>query len=152
MILLAIDPGTSQSGYIALETSNWKVVSFGKVDNAEMRRIVREEYYDVICCEMVASYGRPVGQEVFDTCLQIGRIQQIVYDDSGVELDLVLRRQVKKHILGKASGKEANDSAIRKALIERFGAEYCKEFKADIMAAFSVAVTWTDEYNAPTSP
>lgn len=146
MIILSIDPGTTQSGYVAIETANWKVISCGKVDNAEMRRIVKEEYYDAICCEMVASYGRPVGQEIFDTCLQIGRIQQIV-ENANMELDLVLRRQVKKHILGKASGKEANDSAIRKALIERFGAEYCKDFKADIMAAFAVAVTWIDEYN-----
>src|SRR5699024_5972970 len=98
--------------------------------------------------EMIASDGMPVGREVFETCLWIGRFIQAA---GGAEL--VYRRDVKLHLCGSARAKDAN---IRQALIDRFGPGREKAigikaqpgplygFKRDMWAALAVAVTYAD--------
>ena len=71
---------------------------------------------DRLVIEMIASYGMPVGAEVFETCVWIGRYQQAWKDPEAV--CLTLRRAVKLHL---CNDMRAKDSNIWQALLDRFG-------------------------------
>ena len=66
--------------------------------------------------ELIASFGMPVGREVFSTAIWIGRFIQ-AHEPSGPWLGL-FRRDVKMHLCNRAN---ARDSNIRQALIDRYG-------------------------------
>jgi hypothetical protein len=69
-----------------------------------------------IAIEMVASYGKPVGQEVFDTCVLIGRLWQHF---KARRPALIFRKDVKMHLCG--SIVHVNDGVIRQRLIDLWG-------------------------------
>lgn len=155
MFILAIDPGDTQSAYCVIDAETYKPYRFDKVDNNDMISII-ELYGSIVnkvAIEMVASYGMPVGREVFNTCVWIGRFIQKA---SGMMLtpDLVYRAQEKLNI---CKSPKANDATIRKALIDRFAKHDLKNgkgtkknpdwfynFRADIWAAYAVGVTFLD--------
>jgi Holliday junction resolvasome RuvABC endonuclease subunit len=111
--LLAIDPGTEQSGWVVLDDEN-RIVSSGVHPNADVLTAVRE--YEDVAIEMIASYGMPVGREVFETCVWVGRY----IEAAGVPDDVVrvTRNEVKNHLCGSSKAKDPN---VRQALIDLFG-------------------------------
>jgi hypothetical protein len=111
---LAIDPGTTESGWVRLEGG--VPVRFGKDANVELLEWVYA-HDDALAIEMVASYGMAVGAEVFETCVWIGRFIE-AYSSEGYEPIRVYRRDVKLHLTGQVRAKDAN---VRQALIDRFG-------------------------------
>lgn len=163
MTIVAIDPGTTESGVVILPDEGPPI---GRI--AENERVL--EYLDLCCnplrkslpfmfpadpgqgvmaIEMVASYGMPVGKDVFETCVWIGRFIQAW---SG-EHEKVYRKDVKLHLCQSPRAKDPN---IRQALIDRFGpgkdAAIGKKsapgplygFKSHMWAALAVAVTYRD--------
>ena len=66
---------------------------------------------------MVASYGMPVGKEVFDTCVWIGIYVQQAHE-LGKSTEFIYRKDEKMNI---CHSMKAKDSNIRQALIDRFG-------------------------------
>ena len=165
MILTAIDPGTTQSAWVTLD-DQFKLLDFGKDDNDTLLQVVANagrEHDSRIACEMIASYGMPVGREVFETCVWIGRFKQIA-SDLGVPFQYVYRKDEKLEICGNPRAKDANirrglDANIRRGLIERFARfdfqngrgteakpDYFYGFKADMWAAMAVAVTWMHKH------
>lgn len=111
--LLAIDPGTTHSGWVLMRNGNpW---SSGVWENAEILRHLEEWSGANVAIEMIASYGMAVGAEVFDTCLWVGRFMQALGPD---RVRLVYRKEVKSHLCGSQKAKDAN---IRQALIDRWG-------------------------------
>lgn len=70
-----------------------------------------------LAIEMIASYGMPVGREVFETCLWIGRFVQAWHSPEDVEL--IYRKDVKMHLCGTPRAKDQN---VRQALIDLFPA------------------------------
>ena len=74
-MILAIDPGTHQSGYCLYDAG--RVITSGVMDNHDLLKIVADDRSDVLAIEKVVSYGRAVGQEVFDTCEWAGRFRQV---------------------------------------------------------------------------
>ncbi|NII07239.1 hypothetical protein HBF25_12680 [Luteibacter anthropi] len=99
--------------------------------------------YPVVAIEMIASYGMPVGAEVFETVRWIGRFQQACRDPEAVRL--IYRKDVKMHLCGTPRAKDAN---IRQALIDKLGAPGTKKspgptygVKSHAWAALGVAVT-----------
>ena len=114
-MLLAVDPGTTQSGYCIYDGA--RVIESGVLPNAEM--LVRVQQWPAmhLAIEMIASYGMAVGREVFETCVWIGRFQQAWRSPATVEL--VYRKDVKMHLCGSPRAKDAN---IRQALIDMFPA------------------------------
>lgn len=117
MKLLAIDPGTEQSGWCVFDGE--AVAASGVMPNAEMLIYVQRGHFAInghgLAIEMIASYGMPVGREVFETCLWIGRFVQAWHRPDSVQL--IYRRDVKLHLCGTAKAKDAN---IRQALLDRF--------------------------------
>lgn len=142
MIVFAIDPGTTQSGWALLEGA--KVLDSGVSDNHDVLRWVRAgQNADVLALEMVASYGMAVGREVFDTVRWIGRFQQAWHDPEAVRL--VFRKDVKLHLCGNLRAKDAN---IRQALLDQLGPAGTKKapgntygVKSHAWSALAVAVT-----------
>ncbi len=150
-MLLAIDPGTTHSAYCAIE--GYKVWDFGKIINDAMADILLEAEYDEVVIEMIASYGMPVGAEVFETCVQIGRFMQIAHTRN-ITCYRITRSEVKQHICHSA---KANDATIKQALVDRFaynvpnhgkGSKKAQGwfygFKADVWAAYALAVVHQD--------
>lgn len=161
--LIAIDPGNIQSGVVVVEHNGekiLKVVEKGKYYNAAILELIDEwdnktkrdgtELTDV-AIEMIASYGMPVGREVFDTCVWIGEFTERSHFN-GISVTRVYRKDEKMEICGTMKAKDAN---IRQALIDEYAPGVPNDgkgrkadpgffygFKADIWQAFAVAHTF----------
>jgi len=144
MNLLAIDPGSSESAYVLWDGA--RLIEYGKVTNAGMLGIIRRPV-SASCCviEQVASYGMPVGAEVFETVYWSGRFAEAFCAE---RVDRMPRLKVKMHLCHDSRAKDAN---IRQALTDRLGTRGTKKLpgplygvKADIWSALALAVTWWD--------
>jgi hypothetical protein len=111
--ILAIDPGTEQSGWCVLLAG--RVIESGVAPNDLLLEKVGNSRADQLALEMIASYGMAVGREVFETCVWIGRFMQVWRKPEDVRL--VYRRDVKLHLCGSPKAKDAN---IRQALLDMF--------------------------------
>lgn len=159
MKILAIDPGNIESAYCVIDTETYKPLEFGKVPNVQMLIIIRrliwsnspEDFY-ILAIEMIASYGMPVGKEVFETCVWIGRFiecMNLIPQDRITVTEYVYRKDEKMNI---CHSMKAKDSNIRQALIDRFGPVGTKinpgwfyGFKSDIWSAYAVGITYIDK-------
>jgi hypothetical protein len=154
--ILAIDPGSTESGWVVIDAYTRQPLRFGKTTNdlllAELRR--GEILSDVrhVAVERIASYGMAVGAEVFDTCMVIGRLQEALRHCAP---RLVYRREVKLH---HCASPKANDSNITQALVDRFaygqpnrGKGTKKQpgwfygFAKDVWQAYAIAVLVADD-------
>ena len=119
-VILAIDPGTTQSGWCHYEEG--RIASSGVMDNDEvLTDLLGAQLFnwDAVAVEMVASYGMAVGKETFRTVWWSGRFAQAwVRRDDGANLLEVYRAEVKTEI---CKSQKANDSNIRQAIIDRYG-------------------------------
>jgi hypothetical protein len=117
MTILAIDPGTEQSGWCMF--AHGGVTNSGVMPNAELLDFMQSDHFHIfdhrLAIEMIASYGMPVGREVFETCVWIGRFKQAWHTPDAVEL--VYRKDVKMHLCGTTKAKDPN---VRQALIDMF--------------------------------
>ena len=142
MRILAIDPGTTQSAWLILESPN-TIVEFGKLPNNQIGFVIKNADYNVLAIEMIASYGMPVGKEIFETCLWIGRYMQLA-EDRDHPVKLVYRKDIKIALCGTNKAKDAN---VRQALIDIFGKQGTKKNKGktygitnDVWSALAIAV------------
>ena len=153
MHVLAIDPGTTESAWVIYDPEKRHIVMSGIDDNEKILKNVidwakvamHNECEFVI--EMVASYGMPVGETVFETCLWIGRF----IERWGMEYHLIYRKQVCMHLCGKAAG--VKDSNIIQRLKDIFEPELkprekpkkaLKGIARDMWQALAVAVTYCE--------
>lgn len=115
-MILGIDPGTTQSGYVEMgDTGN--VLASGTEDNHHILvRIANWPAKHPVVIEMIESRGMPVGESTFETCVWIGRM---IGAYQGVKLIRIKRGDVKLHICGT---KRAKDSNIRQALLDMYPA------------------------------
>lgn len=154
-MILAIDPGNVESAYVLMDNS-LKPVKFEKVKNEILLvGIEMDDFWynstddeDYCAIEMIASYGMPVGTEVFETCVWIGRFIQAF--GNGMVPQYIYRKDEKMNLCGSMKAKDSN---IRQALIDRFGVVGTKKapgffygFKSDIWSAMAVGVTYHDMY------
>ena len=153
-MILAIDPGNLQSAYVVMDR-DLRPLEFEKTENEELlARIPRllNMYGDfTLAIEMVASYGMPVGREVFETCFWAGMFWQAA---NVSQKRLIYRMDEKLCLCHDSRAKDAN---IRQALIDRFapntpnGGKGTKKapgwfygFSADVWQAYAVGVTCAD--------
>ena len=158
--ILAIDPGNTLSAFCLMK-NDYTPIDKGKVPNDELLAYIEEHGKGVgmLVTEMIASYGMPVGAEVFETCVMIGRIEQLA-DTLGIPHTRVFRQEEKLYICHDSRAKDAN---IRHALIERFaqhdkargtGTKKCPDFfhgfANDMWAAFAVGTVYLDKQREET--
>jgi hypothetical protein len=156
--ILAIDPGTVQSAWVLY--AGGLPVAFGIWSNADLLDALRSGAPTyaafepaVAVIEQVASYGMPVGAEVFETVRWSGRFEEALHPTPVV---LLPRMAVKMHLCGNSRAKDAN---IRRALLDKFGgpsfdpkvAVGTKKapgplygIHADLWAALAIAVTFAE--------
>lgn len=133
--IMAIDPGTTQSGYVIFDIDNKEFIDFGKASNEWLLELTRYGNFQHMAIEMITSYGKPVGQSTFDTCRIIGRLEEIAFYYK-IESDLIPRRFIKK-VLGCK-----NDSEIIQAMKYHWGEEKTKGFTRDAWSALAVLTVW----------
>lgn len=156
--ILAIDPGNVKSAYVVVN-KELKPIRFEIVDNEQLLSLIYEKIFincNEFVIEMIAHYGKNMnaGKEVFDTCVWIGKFQEAIFWHMGREVNYIYRKDEKINICGSM---KAKDGDIRRALIDRFAKHDLKNgrgtkkqpdwfygFKADIWAAYAVAVTFSD--------
>ena len=149
MVVLAIDPGPTESAYVMW--SGDQVLAYAKVRNDNLVLLLlnppREVEQAVI--EKVASFGMPVGAEVFETVYWSG---VFAHAFGLARVDRITRNEIKNHLCHSSRAKDGN---IRQALIDRFGGPAAIGKKAspgplyglagDCWSALAVAVTWWDK-------
>lgn len=141
MIIMSIDPGLTKSGYVV---SNKLIPKeCGKIDNDSLIDLLHSKYEIGLDLTIIE---RPVcrkwaGSEVSDTAIWCGRF----IEASPCLVSLINRQKVRMVLVGKT----ANDSKIRKYLINRFEPGYTlKEpgmfegFHDDVWQAFALTVTY----------
>ena len=158
--ILAIDPGTTESAFVLMHGDTMKPICFEKRKNEEMyadmveaiRSLGLDAYADLhVAIEMIASYGMPVGDDVFHTVLWIGRLLERFQD---FPITLIYRKDEKMTI---CQSMKANDATIKHALVDRFAAGvpnlgkgtkaepgWFYGFRDDIWQAYAVGVTYHD--------
>lgn len=149
---VAIDPGTTESALVRLadDMSVWSI----KGDNDQVRALLEVGFFPrstdlpVLNIEMIASYGLPVGAEVFRTVLWIGRFSER-WISFGGKVNYVFRREVKMFLCGSMKAKDGN---IRQAIIDMYSGKEkaignkatpgpLYGIKSDMWAALGVALT-----------
>ena len=149
-VIFAIDPGPSQSAWVAYNPATDGLRAFAKTTNEEMVAILRDslsEDISAVVIEKVEGYGMPVGVEVFDTVYWSGRFAQAA---DPLPVHRIGRKAVKLHLCQSMRAKDPN---IRQALIDRYGPDAIGRkaspgplygVSGDVWAALAVAVTWAD--------
>lgn len=115
MRIFAIDPGPEQSAFVVLDGG--RVTDSDTLRNPEMLTMLRAwptPRTTVLMVEQVASFGMPVGAEVFETVFWSGRFVQAWCGPWG----RLKRHEIKTALCG---NQRAKDAHIRQALIDRFG-------------------------------
>ena len=145
-MIFAIDPGPTHSALVAW---NGAIVQVARYEpNAAILELLRTwaaQSESPLAIEQVASYGMPVGAEVFDTVYWSGRFAEAY----GAErVTRIPRLTVKMHLCHDSRAKDGN---IRQALIDRFGKPGTKRapgilygVSGDLWAALALAVTFHD--------
>lgn len=145
-IVLAVDPGQSVSAFVTLSGSD--IINYGLRRNPDVLSIVKNEQFDVLALEMIASYGLKVGKSVFETCVFIGELKATA-EARGIPVRLVFRKDVKKHVCGTCLSK---DSDVRRRMVERYGEAGSKSqpgptfgMTQDVWQALALATTVSDD-------
>jgi hypothetical protein len=117
MVLLGIDPGTVESGYVVFNSENMEVVESGVIGNEELLHLSAWGNAEIVCIEMVASYGQAVGKTTFETVLWIGRFVQTAVDKDKEYKLLYKKKDINPTLCYSSNVK---DTHIRQAILDMF--------------------------------
>ncbi|MHB8123146.1 MAG: RuvC family protein [Desulfuromonadaceae bacterium] len=151
MKILAIDPGSKQSGYVLWDSTADLPLESAHITNAQvlelLKVLVMVEKVDMVAIERIRGYGIVAGDDTFDTCEAVGRFDMAA-TFYHIPTRLIPRKDIKKHLCGNTT---TNDKYIRQALIDRFGEVGTKKcpgplygISGHLWSALSVAVTCAD--------
>lgn len=148
MRILAIDPGNTESGVAIVQMPDFRLEWFAKLKNEDVVKVATRYNFDEVAIEMVACYGMPVGKDIFETCLWIGRFIEQLKEH---KISFVYRKEEKIHLCGSTKAKDAN---IKQSLVNRYAKHDFKSGKGtkkepdtfygvskDVWQAIAVGVT-----------
>lgn len=158
--IIALDPGNTKTGYVVVRHDGrdiLEVIEKGKVENAQIFDVLLRHNRYALAVEMIASYGMPVGVEVFDTCVWIGRFIEYARTlKLAQDIQLIYRKEEKLFLCGYLTAK---DRDITRALVNRYAPGqpnlgkgtkgmpgFFYGFRADIWQAMAVATVYLDKY------
>lgn len=163
MLILAIDPGPTESAWLLWHAEAERIEQMGIEPNLALRERIYDDSHawDRLVIEQIASYGMAVGAEVFQTCVESGRFAEAwrrreswkpsvtaEQVDHYRPVAWVPRLWVKQTLCRDSRAKDTN---IRQALIDRYGPQGTKKapgklygVRSHIWAALAVAVTFAD--------
>lgn len=124
--ILAIDPGTTESGYVCL-TDFRRIESFGKFPNEEILRYMSSFFPDdTLVIEEPQCMGMAVGKSVFETLVWVGRfIERWSYLYATAQIHRIYRNEVKMRLCGHIKG--VNDSTLRRYMLDVYGEQGTKK-------------------------
>ena len=161
MIVMAIDPGPTKSAFFL----HWP----GERDRFGISRnqVVRDNlqlmaHVDLLLIEKIGNMGMPVGEDVYETVYQSGRIAQVA-ETAGISVERRKRGFVKSML---CHNSRAKDSNIVCAIVDRYDPlrEYGRwgkgskkkqgplyGLKKDVWQALALLLAWADEngYQVP---
>lgn len=155
--VIAIDPGPMESAVVIWDGER---ISNAAISTNDLLRDAIQAWgmahgrsrITQLAIEMVASYGMPVGKEIFETVLWIGRFVEIWAATAFVEPVLVYRSGVKLYHCGNLRAKDSN---VRQALMDKYGKPGTKKkpgatygLKKDLWSAFAIATYFLDNNKA----
>lgn len=114
-MILAIDPGTTQSGWVLFDGE--RVHDSGNDPNDDVLRRIATSDADTLAIERFEARGMPIGDDSIETVIWTGRFIQAWRSPAAVVL--VKRSKVKIHLCGTARAKDPN---VRQATIDVVGA------------------------------
>ena len=146
MNILAIDPGSSRSGWVLLDGER---VSEHGLDDNEMvvARLRAATGPCTVVLENIEPRQQPLGREVADTLRWIGRFMEAARP---LPVHLVTRRAVTTHHID--GGTKDADKRIRARLLDRYGEGSNRKGGAlygithDRWSALAIGLFWTDLY------
>jgi hypothetical protein len=112
-MIIAIDPGTTASAWATMSGTHMDAIGLENNEHLLALLQARSGLPDTLVIEMVASYGMPVGREVFETCVWIGRFIEAWRG----AWSFVYRREVKSWL---CQDSRAKDSNVRRAILDMY--------------------------------
>lgn len=115
-MLLAIDPGTTKSGWVVMD--GYKPMGHGIHDNETIIEAIHSGRWNITqaVIEKISYQGMNVGQSTFDTCEWVGRFHEALAM-KGIRPFYVKRRDVQINLCGTV---KAGDANVKGALVARF--------------------------------
>jgi hypothetical protein len=155
--IFAIDPGPVKSALVVFDGE--RIISHEHSDNHQLLKHLRgvcAPRHAVLVVEKIASFGLPVGAEVFATAEWSGRFIEAWTGAIGQPWAQLKRHEIKQTL---CHSQKAKDPHIRQALIDRFGPG--KEIAigkrsqpgplfgitGDCWSALAVAIAWWERNN-----
>lgn len=118
-MILAIDPGTTQSAWVLYDPEARFVVRKAIEANEKVEDHLRWGGFNaVLVIEKIESQGMSVGAETFETVFWTGRFAAAWDTAAATKARRVTRREVKLHLCGSMRAKDGN---IRQAVLDKFG-------------------------------
>lgn len=151
MNIIAIDPGSDNSGLVVWDSTKQVKISAEIMENNDLLNMIRVAPIKNYCLaiEQIRGYGIVAGNDTFDTCEWSGRFKES-FESRGGNVFMIPRKDIKKHLCGNTT---TNDKYIRAALIDRFGEQGTKKnpgplygISGHLWAALAVAITCQDVY------
>jgi len=152
VIVIAVDPGPTESAWLVYNRKTGGIRAFAKVPNEKLVELLRSGLADdieAVVLESVESFGMPVGRDVFETVYWSGIFAEAVHP---LPVYRIGRKAVKLALCGSARAKDPN---IRAALIDRYGGQdvaigrkahpgQLYGISGDVWSALAVAVAWSE--------
>lgn len=144
MLVIGLDPGPEKSAVVLWNGKS--IISTAYETNSFIMHWIEDCAVGItLVIEKIASFGMPVGAEIFETVYWSGRFAQ----QFGIEwVERITRADVKMHL---CHSMRAKDSNIRQALIDRYGGVGTRKapgclygVSGDLWSALAVAVTYWD--------
>jgi len=120
--ILAVDPGTHESGFCLYDVLTGAVLSCGVMPNDDMLKVIRDDRSDSLAIEGFKARGNVIDNNCVQTIRWEGRFQQAWGCPEDVQL--VSRAAVKKHLGLPGS---ANDAKVNARLREIVGEKGTKK-------------------------
>lgn len=147
--VIGLDPGPEKSAVVMIDAEGiWQNVLHYRENDFILHWLKGPMRQFPLVIEKIASFGMPVGADVFETVYWSGRFAEAY----GAEhVYRITRGEVKMHL---CQSMRAKDSNIRQSLIDRFGKPGTKKnpgklfgISGDLWSALAVAVTFWDQHN-----